>query len=35
MEEQCFLELFSSFSVGILPEGIAVVGAFPNMYGSR
>ena len=27
MEEQCFLEPFSSFSVGILPEGTAVVGA--------
>lgn len=35
MEEQRFLELLSSFSVGILPEGIAIVGAFPNLYGSR
>lgn len=31
-EEQRFLEMLSSFSVGILPEDIAVVGAFPNLY---
>lgn len=34
MEEQCFLEMLFSFSVGILPKGIAGVGAFPNLYGS-
>lgn len=34
MEEQCFLDMLSSFSVGILPEGIAIVGAFPSLYGS-
>lgn len=35
MEVQCFLEMLSSFSVGILPEGVAFVGVFPNLYGSR
>lgn len=34
-KNSAFLDMLSGFSIGILPEGIAVVGAFPNLYGSR